>query len=264
MTQTCAVVDVLVCTKDGCKELPTLLSSLSFQTFTNFHVIIRDESQSVSALSNPIVVKTLDLLARKGIQVSFTRDWVSKGICYARYKTLELAKNEYVWFVDDDVIAEPDCLEHLMDVIRDKKSGYVQGSKVSVDNSYGFSSFDPNAVQVVNQESLSIFAYYHGNIVAPLCIGDTANLLFDRQKLMAVGGFAFFEMLGSSLLGEDWIAAALTADRYGGYFCSGAKAWHMGRVKNCQPFTADRMFVLNYLKSRVSEATFKAVESAYI
>jgi glycosyltransferase involved in cell wall biosynthesis len=252
-------VSVLLPTKDRPQVLPIVLMALSFQTYTSFEVIIRDESQKCSAITNdPVVSQTIDLLAnRVGSPVKYIRDVHSKGIAWARKQLLSQSDTDLVWFVDDDVAPEPDCLAKLVDTYNKRDAGFVQGAKINVDNICGYSDHRNGIVETDPAIDTSIFLRYATDATLPITCGDTANLLFNRTRLIDAGGFDFALELPGALRCEDWIATVQVSDRHDCFFRTAAIGWHLGVKDRGEWLYEQYKIALAYLSTKVSVNTYK-------
>lgn len=258
-----AKVSVLIPTKDRPQLLPITLTALAFQTFPDFEIIIRDESQAFSSIGgNSSVSQAIDLLATKsGVSVKYLRDVQSRGIAAARKELLSYSKADLIWFVDDDTAPEPQCLEKLVETQLKHDAGFVQGAKINIDNklnypdhNYGFIDFNPDI-------EISIFSRYSQDITVPIVCGDTANLMFKRKYLLDAGGFDFAETMPLDLRCEDWIASVMVADSRKCFFRSSAITWHYSTDSRAEWLAEQHKIAVSYLSQNVSQKTFFAFEN---
>lgn len=98
---------------------------------------------------NVVVVDNFDGLSRNFIQsktYSFSLDWEhepKKGLCYARNRTVKMAKEtEYLFFVDDDQVLDINCLKEMLNTAIVKNASVVYGSNPPIYNKKPPSSMD--------------------------------------------------------------------------------------------------------------------------
>lgn len=93
--------------------LPIAISSILNQTIKPTTLIIYDENKEFkNPLDNPTLKYLLDLSMEKGIQWH----WLPgqrKGAHY-NHETANLKDYDFCWFLDDDQVAEYNCLENLL------------------------------------------------------------------------------------------------------------------------------------------------------
>jgi len=262
-------ITVLVRVKDEKSDIAGSLVAIALQSYQNYSLLIQDESQNVSILNDPYIVKIFDLFALKGKRIFFTRDWDSKGGCFALFKIISLARSDYLWLLDGDVVPESNCLEKLAEAMDQENCGWIQGLKLNIDNAYGFSKFQHRLIQDIAVEDptkLNMYYSYAQDKIIPLAVGDSANILINRKKLLAVGGFSFYEQIQIShqyeIPGYDWIATALMAAKYGGKLRTGAIAWHLAHniPGRATEFFMARPIILEFIKRKVSSEDYKKVQ----
>lgn len=82
-----------------------IYDSLKLQTFKNFEwIIIDDFSQDKTSM----IVE--NFVSKKELNITFLKNEVNKGVAYSRNRGLDIAKGEYVCFLDVDDTWEPDKL----------------------------------------------------------------------------------------------------------------------------------------------------------
>jgi len=123
-------ISIHVCTKDRHSEIACLLTSLRFQSYQEWDLVLIDESQTPLSRHIP----TMHLLSRikqEGHKVRFIDHRQSEGVCRARNTCIkeDVFKNPFICRLDDDVIIERDYLTSLMLVI--KEHGYDMASGVT-------------------------------------------------------------------------------------------------------------------------------------
>ena len=100
-----ALVDVLIPTYRRKTGLAVVLTSLLGQTFTDFDVIISDQTEEDEAYLDSIEISTLvQALQWHGHCVSLHRHLPRQGLAEQRHFLLEQSSAPYVHFLDDDVL----------------------------------------------------------------------------------------------------------------------------------------------------------------
>ena len=247
-----ASIDVLVPTCNRPCALAVTLATLSAQTFTDYRLVISDQSDGASAFDKPEVQAVLRLLAATGREVVSLRHHPRRGMAEQRAFLLSHASSRYCLFLDDDVILENDVLERMHRIISEQQCGFV-GSAV-----HGMSYIDdirPHQQHIefwdegVQPERVTPdgpeWARHHLHSAANLfhvqaklgLTRETTRLyriawiggcvLFDAQKLRDAGGFDFWTELPQAHCGEDVLAQLRVMERYGGCGMIPSGAYHM-------------------------------------
>jgi hypothetical protein len=235
-------LDVLIPTRDRPVELATTLAGLAGQDFPGFGVIISDQSDGAASYDTPAARTMLRVLDSHGCSVRTGRHLPRRGMAEHRGHLLNHATAPYVLFLDDDVWLEPGTLRRLHTAITTLGCGFV-GNAVQ-----GLSYLDD-----YRPDELAVFEPWNGkpqpeqlgpdhpgwqrkllhNAANPTHLarklaleGDDwlaykvawigACVLFDRQALLAVGGFDFWPQLPANHSGEDVLAELRVMAKFGG------------------------------------------------
>ncbi len=103
-----ALVDVLIPTCERKTGLAVVLTSLMDQTFTNFDVIISDQTPAENTYLDSIEIQTLVLALRwHGHSVRLHHHLPRRGLAEQRQFLLEQSEAPYVHYLDDDVLLDP-------------------------------------------------------------------------------------------------------------------------------------------------------------
>ena len=197
------------------------LVSLAMQTYQDFTIYIRDEGlRDIFADRNVRLV--LNLLQHKNIVVNYLRTDERQGVAFARRDLYETIRGEpYLLWLDDDMIIEPDSLEHLVKSLKaHNKNGFVQGIKKELDP---FRKYN-NDINVLNGEE---------KIVDKLRIyfGDAAFLLMRSDALKNIDWDLITQYCVDGLGGEDVMMSLLVAQDWKGWGVPQAKGWHVSPAK---------------------------------
>ncbi|WP_088893648.1 glycosyltransferase family A protein [Leptolyngbya ohadii] len=234
-------LDILIPTCDRPAALAVTLTSLCAQTFTNFRVTVSDQSQEIDATRSGEVIAALRVLEAHGHSIATHRHLPRRGVAEHRQFLLDQATAPYVLFLDDDLILEPWVIELLMQTIQQEQCGFVGSAVIGL-------SFR-NDVRPHQQ----ILEWWEGSVEPEIVRSGTpqweryklhnaANLyhvqqqfnitpdrprkyrvawiggcvLYDRAKLLNVGGFEFWRDLPENHCGEDVLAQLRVMAMYGG------------------------------------------------
>src|SRR5436305_10941453 len=114
-----ALVDVLIPTFRRKTGLAVVLTSLLGQTFTDFDVIISDQTEEDRTYLDSIEIQTLvRALKWHGHSVMLHRHLPRNGLAEQRQFLLQQSHAPYVHYLDDDVLLDPPVMERMLDVLR--------------------------------------------------------------------------------------------------------------------------------------------------
>jgi GT2 family glycosyltransferase len=232
-------VDVLVPTRDRPAELATTLAGLAAQTGPEFRVVISDQSDSPMGHAALAMVR---VLRHRGVPVQILHNLPRQGMAQQRDFLFRHARAPFVMFLDDDVWLEPGALRRLLTAIETLRCGLV-GYAVQ-----GLSYLDdvrPHELQPyeewpgrpeperISRDSAAWGRWTLHNAANPTHLASRLRLrpgewraykvawiggcvLFDRDALASVGGFAFWPELPVEHAGEDVVAQQRVMQRFGG------------------------------------------------
>src|SRR5712692_9252770 len=105
---TLALIDVLIPTYRRKTGLAVVLTSLLGQTFTDFDIIVLDQTEDDDAYLESIEIQTLvGALRWHGHRVTLHRHLPRHGLAEQRNFLIEQSRAFYVHFLDDDVLLDP-------------------------------------------------------------------------------------------------------------------------------------------------------------
>ena len=219
--------------------LATTLASLFGQTLRDFDVVIADQTEPELCDESAEITTLIRAFALRGQTVQRVRRATRRGMAEQRHFLLCQAQTPYVLFLDDDLLLEPWVAEQMMAVIQSERCGYVGMAPI------GLSHVDdvrPHEQQIefwderVQPEAYLFETvpwprYMLHNAANPLHLGERyargrvvrykvawvgACVLFDRPKLVDVGGYSWWTELPDEHCGEDVLAELLVMRKYGG------------------------------------------------
>ncbi len=248
------LLDVLVPTRNRPAELGVTLSGLAAQQEpVGFGVVVSDQSDGEPAWADPATATMTRVLRHRGHPVLLTRRLPRRGLAEHRAYLLAQSRARYVLHLDDDVWLEPDAVDRMVTAIEDLGCGFV-GNAV-----HGLSYATD-----VRPETHRHYVEWSGPPVPERVrpgtpewdrsrIHPAANLLhlterlrlapgewraykvswiggcvlYDRAKLVAAGGFDFWDRVGLRHQGEDVAAQLAVLERFGGAGILPSGAYHL-------------------------------------
>ncbi len=248
------LVDVLIPTCGRKTGLAVTLSSLYNQTFRDFSVTISDQTPDDAAYLDSIEVETaIRALRRRGHRVALHRHLPRRGLAEQRNFLLRQANAPYVHFIDDDVLLDAEVMERMLDTIRSERCGFVGCAATGLEYLDDVRPHQqdiefwhgPVTPERFGPDEIPWDRHKVNNAANPLHLeerycrnGQTvrykvawiggANVLFDREKLLAVGGFSFWNRLPAEHAGEEVVVQFLLLNRYGGCGILPSGTYHLG------------------------------------
>lgn len=234
------LIDVLIPTYDRLKALAVTLTSLCFQTERNFNIIVSDQSPNDYVYNDNSVQTAIRLLKLKGNGVTILRNLPRRGMAQQRQFLLERSTAPFVLFLDDDLILDEYVINNMRQVLVSQHCGFVGSAVIGLSflQSYRPHEQEIEIVQRVSPENVQpgTTAWHRYKL------HNAANLfhvqqnlkahpdnpmmykvawvggcvMYDRQKLLDVGGFNFWTTLPEKHCGEDVLAQLRVMKRYGG------------------------------------------------
>lgn len=231
-------VDVLLPTCNRAESLVMTVSGLAGQSLSGLRLIVADQSRA--PVSERRVLRSLSrVIESKGGAVEWHHRVPSRGIAEQRHFLLEQSSAPYVLYLDDDVYMQPWVLQTMVDMLKSEGCGFVgafpTGLSFRDDRrphqqiiEYWDGPVQPEAVEPGSQaweraqlhraanlyhvaESLPAGVIRRYKVAWVACC-----ILYDRQKLIEVGGFEFWSRLPRFHSGEEVLVQNLLMRRWGG------------------------------------------------
>lgn len=233
-----AIVDILLPTCNRLSSLIMALSGVASQTLQDVHVIIADQSQE--AVGDNLVIQSLcRIIEARGNAVTYHHRPQVHGISEQREFLLKQATAQDVLYLDDDVFMEPWVVERLLTVLHSEQCAFVGAFPAGLSYrddrrphqqsiEYWEGPVRPEAVDPDSPEWQRAQLHRAANLfhvsekVPP---GTTwryklawlaACILYDREKLLEIGGFSFWSRLPRYQSGEEVLVQNLLMRRWGG------------------------------------------------
>ncbi len=249
-----ALVDILIPTYGRKTGLAVLLASLNGQTFTDFNIIISDQTPNDDDYLGSIEIDTLVRALRwHGHLVTLHRHLPRRGMGEQRQFLLEQSRAPYVYYLDDDVLLDPPVLERLVSVIQRERCGFV-GTAATGLSYLDDTRPDEEQIEIWNgpvhpehfePDRIPWDRHKINNAANPLHLEQRlaqgndvlrykvawvggASVLYDREKLTQVGGFTWWDRLPPDHAGEEVLAQFLLIREFGGCGILPSGTYHLG------------------------------------
>lgn len=233
-----AEVDVLIATYNRAESLVMTLAGVAAQTERDLRVIVADQSAEPVGERQTVLTLRRVIAARGGSVEWHTRPQVH-GIAEQRDFLLNRATADAVLYLDDDVLLESWVVARLLEVLRAEGCGFVGAFPAGLSHRDDVRP-EQQIVQrwegrvrpeVVEPEApawerwqlhRAANIYHAAQRLAP---GERIRykvawlascILYDRKKLLEVGGFAFWRRLPRYHSGEEVLVQNLLMRRWGG------------------------------------------------
>ena len=234
-------VEVLIPTAGRKTGLAVVLTSLFGQTYRGFDLVVSDQGDDEGMLDSPEIQTLVRAFQYRGRRVRTFRHLPRRGLAEHRHFLLSQSEADYVHFIDDDVLLEPEVMARMLKVIQEEKIGFVGCAATGLsylndvrpwqhdielwEGPVQPEPFDwehiPWARHKVNNAANAL------HLAEMLVKGDEpvrykvawvggANVLYDRRKLLDVGGFSWWDQLPPEHAGEEVLAQFLLLRKYGG------------------------------------------------
>lgn len=250
-----ALVDVLIPTFGRKTGLAVVLTSLLGQTFTDFDVIIADQTPDEEVYLESIEIQTVVRALRwHGHNVQLHRHLPRRGLAEQRQFLLDQSSAPYVHYLDDDVLLDPPVMQRMLDVLRNEQCGFVGCPATGLHLLHDVRPHQqhieiwsgPVVPELLTPEDLPWERHMVNNAANPLHLEQKlvsaeqpvvrykvawvggANVLFDCQKLLDVGGFSWWSRLPQEHAGEEVLVQFLMLRKYGGCGILPCGTYHLG------------------------------------
>ncbi len=234
-----AAVSVLIPTYERPESLVMTLSGVASQTVTNLQVVISSQGCH-RAEDSPVAQTVARVIAARGGSVEWHHR-EPRGIAEQRHFLLGRAEAEYVLFLDDDIFMEPFVIAQLLSVLKTEDCSFAGAfpagltfvKDVRPDQQKIELWEGPVQPEVVEVEGAGWERWhlhraanlYHvaqkldlpsGKFLRYKVAWVGSCVLYDREKLLQVGGFSFWKELPRYHKAEDIVVQNLLMRRFGG------------------------------------------------
>jgi glycosyltransferase involved in cell wall biosynthesis len=252
------MVDVLIPTFRRKTGLAVVLASLLGQTYTDFAVTVSDQTPDDEVYLDDIEIQTaVRALRWRGHRVTIHRHLPSRGLAEQRQFLLEQSAAPYVHFLDDDVLLDPPIMERMLRTIQRERCGFVGCPAAGLEyledvrpHQQGIELWDgPVTPEPMTPETIPWDRHLVNNAANPLHLERRlapdgrlvrykvawvggANVLYDRDKLLDVGGFSWWRRLPPNHAGEEVVVQFMLLRYYGGCGLLPSGTYHLGLPTN--------------------------------
>lgn len=247
-----STIDVLIPTYNRPDALAVTLTGLCGQSFRDFWVTVSDQTEHQNMVEVDTVKSVCRVLALHGHRPRILKHLPRRGIAEQRQFLLEQATAPYVLFLDDDVLLESWVLTLLLTTLEQQGCGFVGNPLVGLSylddvrpaEHQPFEPWQGRVMPEVLQRHAPAWERWRlHNAANPYHlqqkIGATVErpcpyhiawiagcVLFDRAKLLACGGFEFWQELPLNSCGEDVLVQQRLMKRFGGCGVLPSGAYH--------------------------------------
>jgi GT2 family glycosyltransferase len=234
-------IHILIPTYNRLSSLAVTLTSLYYQTEKDFDIIIADQSSEYDVASDPLIQTIVRLFETTGHKIAILKNLPQRGMAQQRQFLLEHSNAAYSLFLDDDVILEPYVVRNLKYVLTQQQCGFAGCAVIGLsfrndvrphqqsielwENSVQPEAIVPKGKEWQRYQLHNAANVYH--VQQKICASPDdpkpykvawigGCILYDTQKLLSVGGFAFWKDLPEKHCGEDVLAQLRVMKRYGG------------------------------------------------
>jgi GT2 family glycosyltransferase len=230
-------IDILIPTRNRLQSLIMALAGVAEQDVTDVHVVVSDQGDE-RACESGVVKAVVRMIEARGGEVEW-HEREARGIAEQRDFLLGRAGADALLYLDDDVLMEPWVAGRMLETLREERCGFVGAfpAGLSWDRDvrpsqerieYWDGPVRPEVVEPGTDRwelwQLHRAANLH-HVERRLAPGEhrlykvtwcAACVLYDRGKLLDVGGFYFWPRLPRYHSGEEVLVQNLLLRRWGG------------------------------------------------
>jgi hypothetical protein len=230
--------------------LDSTLVSISNQTYLPQIIYLRDEGD-FECFKKSSTRMIWNLLSMLGVNTIYIRSGIKRGVAIARKELANLIdKENYVLWLDDDMILEHAVIENLVNSIEIKSNaGFVQGQKIELNPSRKYKN-DINTLNGMQN--------YKSNEIYPIYFGDAAILLVRATSMKHINWDVVTKYATEGLAGEDVAMSLMISDKQPCFGVPAALGWHISPEKERWNWeSSSDALQIELLKGIVSDTTLK-------
>lgn len=232
------MVDILLATRNRPHSLIMALAGVAGQWLKDIRLIIADQSDD-SLIDDPVAQTLCRLIEVRGGQVEWHCRPPIYGTAEQRHFLLGEATADYVLYLDDDVYMEAWVVTTLLEMIQRERCAFIGAFPVALSHRYDVRPHQqqieywdgPVQPEIIEpgspqweRRSLHLAAnlfhiaqtFQPGEFQLYKVAWIPACVLYDRGKLLQVGGFSFWHKLPRHHAGEQLLVQNLLMRRWGG------------------------------------------------
>jgi GT2 family glycosyltransferase len=234
-------ITVLIPTFSRLKALAVTLTSLYYQEEKNFDIVISDQNSEDLIYNDPSIKTLVRLFELHSIKVTILKNLPRQGMAQQRQFLLENSNSNYSLFLDDDLVLEPYVIKNMKQCLENFDCGFVGSAVIGL--SY-INDLRPHQQQIEfwNDQIYPETIIPGDKFWQRYTLHNAANILHVQQKLnitpdhpkyykvawaggcvmyqtnklSAIGGFQFWKELPAEHCGEDVLAQLRVMKKYGG------------------------------------------------
>ena len=249
---TAPTVEVLIPSGGRKTSLAVVLASLFGQTYRQFDLVVSEQGVQEGLLESPEIQTLLRAFRYRGLRVRTFRHMPRRGLAEHRHFLLSQSQADYVHFLDDDVLLEPEVMARMVSILHQERCGFVGCAAAGLSYLADFRPHQhdielwegPVRPEPFSWEEIPWDRHKVNNAANPLHLeamlvkdGEPvrykvawvggANVMYDREKLLDVGGFSWWDRLPPEHAGEDVLVQFLLLRKYGGCGILPSGTYHM-------------------------------------
>ncbi len=234
-------LDILIPTYRRPAALAVTLATLVGQSFTDYRVVIADQTEDGTSLDRPEVQACIRVLRSHGHEVALHRREERRGMAEQRAYLLDQSTAPACLFLDDDLVLEPWAVQEMHQVLMEEGCGFVGSAVIGLsyaederpheqhielwDGPVEPESIRPNTTAFERYRLHNAANLLHVQSRLPFTPRDPGRyrvawvggcVMYARERLRACGGFDFWRDLPPEHAGEDVLAQWRVMERYGG------------------------------------------------
>jgi glycosyltransferase involved in cell wall biosynthesis len=243
-------LDVLIPTCERKTALAITLTSLVGQSFQDFNIIISDQTEGESYFNTSEFKTLFRWFQESGKKVQAFTHLPRQGMAEQRHFLLSQAEAPYVLYLDDDLLLGSQVVERMIRTLTKEKCGFVGCAPIGLSHLDDVrpeeqrvefwkgrvkpETVDPRLGAWQRHKLHNAANLYHLQQNYPYkkvrkykvaWVG--ACVMYDRVKLLEVGGFSFWPQLPSNHAGEEVYVQNLLMRRYGGCAIIPSEVYHL-------------------------------------
>lgn len=248
-----APVIVLIPTADRRPSVAVVLVNLLEQAFTDFDVIVSDQSEDRSVSLDSIEIQTVvRALLYRGHRLALHYHPPRLGMTEQRQFLLDQSRPPFVHCLDDDVALDPFVVGNMARVPREEWRDFVGAAAVEMDFledvrphqrriELWAEPFAPETISwdrhPVNDAASALHLQQRlvrdGVVLrSKVAWVGGASVLYERKKLLTVGGFSLWDRLPPEHAGKEVVVQFPLIRRFGGCGVLPGDTYHLGPSAN--------------------------------
>ncbi|MGQ9674722.1 MAG: glycosyltransferase [Chloroflexota bacterium] len=215
------------------------MTSLVAQTHPPLNVIVSDQTEDEDYLDSPEIVTIGRALALRGTGLTRLKHLPRRGMAEQRHFLLSQSQSQYALFLDDDLLLEPYVVAQMLQVIVEEQCGFVGSAPIGLSYLNDVRPHEqhielwegPVKPEPINRDTIPYERHKLHNaanlfhVQSRLNPGRTlrykvawvgACIMYDREKLLDVGGYSWWKELPPEHCGEDVLVQLLLLRKHGG------------------------------------------------